>query len=117
MKQWIIKIFSLLLVILLSAGCKKETITQNCFKLKVVYLYQGANTACSSNILEVEKTTDSDIPVGSLVTFVTNSSGTPEISLGEFIYLRLTLKVKKVPGGDPLCPFNWTYLLQGDICK
>jgi hypothetical protein len=60
----------LLIAAILIAGCKKNRHTTDCFKLKAVYLYQGSNTACASNIWEVEETPDVEIPPGTYVTLL-----------------------------------------------
>ena len=116
MKICISAVFLLLLTGLFMGGCKKNKDSSGCFKLKTVYLYQGSNTACASNIWEVEESPDIEIPPGTYVDFVTDQSDYPtNIKLGDVIYIKLKMKVKIVPGIDPYCSYNYTYLLQGDF--
>lgn len=118
MKTCISAAFLLLFTGLFIEGCKKNTLSSGCFKLKAVYLYQGSNTACASNIWEVEKSPDTDIPPGTYVDFVTDQSAYPAtVKLGDIIDIKLKMKVQMVPGIDPFCPYNYTYLLQGDFCR
>ena len=118
MKPALSALFLLLFTGLLITGCKKNTHRTDCFKLKAVYLYQGSNTACASNIWEVEETPDVEIPPGTYVDFVTDQDNYPaDIKIGQVIFIKLKMKVKMVPGIDPFCPYNYTYLLQGDFCK
>ena len=108
----------LLIAAILITGCKKNRHITDCFKLKAVYLYQGSNTACASNIWEVEETPDVEIPPGTYVTFITDQDEYPaNTKIGDVIYIKLKMKVTAVPGIDPYCPYQYSYLLQGDFCK
>ena len=118
MKPGLTAVLLLLFGALFISGCKKNTDYSNCFKLKAIYLYQGSNTACASNIWEVAETPDVEIPAGTYVSFVTDQDDYPaNIKIGEVIFIKLKMKVKIVPGIDPFCPYKYTYLLQGDFCK
>ena len=118
MKIYISALFLLLFTGLFIGGCKKDKISSVCFKLKAVYLYQGSNTACASNIWVVEESPDMEISAGTYVDFVTDQSAYPtNVQLGTIIYIKLKMKVQIVPGIDRFCPYNYTYLLQGDYCK
>jgi hypothetical protein len=108
----------LLFASLFIGGCKKNKDSSDCFKLKAVYLYQGSNTACASNIWQVEESPDIEITPGSYVDFVTDQSDYPtNIKIDDVIYIKLKMKVMIVPGIDRFCPLNYTYLLQGDFCR
>ena len=98
-------------------GCKKDLgSSSNCFKLTAVYLYQGSNTACASNVWKVENSTDADIPVGTYVQFTTNDSYDPiNVKLCDIVNLRLTMKV--MTWAEPYCPYQCSYFLQGDLCN
>ena len=118
MKTFLNAVFLLLFTGLFIGGCKKDKHNADCFKLKTVYIYQGSNTACASNIWVVEDSPDIEIPPGTYVDFVTDQDDYPtNIKLGDIIYIKLKLKVQMVPGNDRFCPYNYTYLLQGDFCR
>jgi len=118
MKISITAAFLLLFTGLFIEGCKKNNLRSGCFKLKAVYLYQGSNTAGASNIWVVEESPDMEISRGTYVDFTTDQSAYPaNIKLGDIIYIKLKMKVQIVPGIDRFCPYNYTYLLQGDFCR
>lgn len=104
---------------ILFVGCRKKSDNNSdCFKLKAVYLYQGSNTACASNIWEVQESPDKEIPPGTCVDFVTDQDDYPvSIRLGDIVSIKLKMKIQVVPGIDPFCPYNYIYILQGDFCK
>jgi hypothetical protein len=105
MKIGISALSLLLLAVILIAGCKKNRHSTDCFKLKAVYLYQGSNTACASNIWEVEETPDVEIQPGTYVTFVTDQDDYPaNIKIGDVIYIKLKMKVMSVPRHRSLLP-------------
>lgn len=98
-------------------GCKKEKNSADCFKLQAVYLYEGDHVGCASNIWQVQKSPDNDIPVGTLVSFTTWNDPDPNnVKIGDVISIKLHMKVQVVPGIDPTCSYDYNYLLQGDFC-
>jgi len=107
-----------LFTILFIAGCKKENKESDCFKLQAIYIYEGEHIGCASNIWQVQKSPDKDIPAGTLVSFTTwNDPYDPAtVKTGDVISIKLHMKVQIVPGIDPTCSYNYTYLLQGDFC-
>ncbi|MEO6706000.1 MAG: hypothetical protein ABIN04_09160 [Ginsengibacter sp.] len=116
MKFYVSAVFIILFTSLFIVGCKKDIHGSDSFKLKAVYLYQGSNTACSSNIWQVEYSPDDEIPSGSYVSITTNGIYDPtNVRIGDIVYLKLTTKVQKAPGIEPYCSYNWTYFPQGDF--
>ena len=107
-------LFALLFVV----GCKKDNKESDCFKLQAIYLYEVGHTGCASNIWQVQKSPDKDIPAGTLVSFTTwNDPDPATVKIGDVISIKLHMKVQIVPGIDPTCSYNYTYLLQGDFCN
>jgi len=108
---------AIILFALLLVGCKKEKRVSDCFKLQAIYLYEGEHIGCASNIWQVQKSPDTDIPVGTLVSFTTWNDPDPiNVKIGDVIYMKLHMKVQVVPGIDRTCSYNYTYMLQGDFC-
>lgn len=99
-------------------SCKKENKDPNCFKLQAIYKYEGTHVGCASDIWQVQKSPDKEIPAGTLVSFVTwkDSYDFSTVKIGDVISIKLHMKVQIVPGIDPNCSYNYTYLLQGDFC-
>lgn len=108
---------TIILSALLFVGCKKEN-NSDCFQLKAIYLYEGEHIGCVSNIWQVQKSPDKDIPPGTLVDYVSwNDPFDPtKVKMGDVISIKLHMKVQVVPGIDRTCPYNYTYVLQGDSC-
>jgi hypothetical protein len=104
-------------LLVLFAGCKKDDKTAKCFKLKVVHVYNENNRECSSNILQVEVSPESEVPVGTYVTLSREEQNIEPLKLGEVIHIKLLTKALKAPGIDPLCPFNYTYHFHGSLCR
>ena len=98
----------LLFTLLCLVGCKKESIQSDCFKLQAIYIYEGEHIGCASNIWQVQKSPDSDIPTGTLVDFITwNDPYDPtRVKIGDVISIKLHMKVQIVPGIDPTCSYN-----------
>jgi hypothetical protein len=108
---------ALILLTLLFLGCKKEKKESDCFKLQAIYLYEGDHVGCASDIWQVQKSPDKDIPVGTFVSFVTWNDPYPTaVKTGDVISIKLHMKVQIVPGIDPTCSYDYKYLLQGDFC-
>ena len=106
-----------LFTLFLFAGCKKNQ-ESNCFKLQAIYLYEGEHIGCASHIWQVQKSPDTDIPPGTLVSFVSwNDPYDPTtVKIGDVISIKLHMKVQIVPGIDRTCTYDYKYLLQGDFC-
>ncbi len=109
---------TIILFALFFVGCKKEKKESDCFNLKAIYLYEGEHIGCVSNIWQVQKSPDKDIPAGTLVSFTTwNDPYDPSaVKLGDVISIKLHMKMQIVPDIDRTCSYNYTYLLQGDFC-
>lgn len=108
---------AILLLTLLFVGCKKEKRESDCFKLQAVYIYEGEHIGCASNIWQVHKSPDKDIPVGTFVSFTTwNDPDLTSVKIGDVISIKLHMKMQIVPGIDRTCSYNYTYMLQGDFC-
>lgn len=108
---------AIILFTLLFVSCKKDTKQSDCFTLQAIYVYEGEHIGCASNIWQVQKSPDKDIPVGTLVSFTTwNDPAPANVKIGDVIAIKLHMKVQVVPGIDRTCSYNYTYMLQGDFC-
>lgn len=102
------------LAIIFLFSCKKNS-DSYCYRLKVIYKYNGDTRDCSSSVLRVETAGRGEIPVGSYVTISTNEGETAFLEENQIIYFRLKMSVEAIK--EPSCTYDITYHLHGDYCK